>query len=209
MQRYYVCLFALVVTLACLAVAFFVNRKAASRNRNAAADAMKKAAANFAAGEHGQALIEFTLLLPVIIGVLSIIIDGGFMMYRKMECKSIAQSAAFAAAAAAYNTANNGCGMGITCGSYTCPSNATIDATNNISNGCVVGQMGDSTPDHNASITAVGGVSALTGINPQYWVKVTVRESTPVFFAPHGDVAATSTAAVFKTDTMVGVYVIQ
>lgn len=49
--------------------------------------------------EKGQALIEFTLLLPILVLILGLTIDAGLWMYQANRCQTAANAAAQAGAA--------------------------------------------------------------------------------------------------------------
>jgi uncharacterized membrane protein len=78
-------------------------------------------------GERGQPIVLFTLTLPVMLGMLGLVVDLGWAYFRKEACKTAADSAAMAAAVAAYGSANLTCGSGVACQSETaCPAKSRI-----------------------------------------------------------------------------------
>jgi hypothetical protein len=55
--------------------------------------------------EQGQAILELTLMLPVIVGILALIVDLGLGQWRHMVCTTSAQAAANGAAVQALRAA--------------------------------------------------------------------------------------------------------
>ena len=90
-----------------------------------------------AGNQRGQTAVLFTLAIVPLLGVVGLVVDIGWMYFRKQAAQTAADAAAAAAAAAAYSSAGGGptcASSGISCNSseYVCPANPSSTPTNNV-----------------------------------------------------------------------------
>src|SRR4051794_30509592 len=160
----------------------------------------------------GQTAILFTLAIVPLLGMVGLVVDIGWMYFRKEAAQTAADAAAAAAAAAAYSTGGGGPGCAsatVLCpvGEYVCPASPTTNPTNNLDAGCLYAK-------ENGFVTAgrqrvafqagVGSAPTATGVTINYYVVARVSESIPQLFSavlgfPGGGITARA-----STGTRVG-----
>lgn len=161
----------------------------------------------------GQAIVMFTLAIPVMFMLVGFAVDTGWAYYRQQAAHAAAESAALAAVVAAGGTYT--CGSGsptVVCQSATaCPSSISSSSSNFYiaceyaqTNGFAVTSGGN----QNVLVAANASSSApaASGVKTSYWVTVTVAEAVPQTFSailgkPTTTVSAQSTAAAFPSGT--------
>jgi Flp pilus assembly protein TadG len=157
----------------------------------------------------GQALVLFTLAIPVMFMLIGFAVDTGWAYYRQQAAHTAAESAALAAVVAAGGTYT--CGSGsptVVCqGATACPSSISGPTSNfNIaclyakSNGFAVTTGGSQNVMVAANATSPPPTAA--GVTTSYWVTVTVAETIPQTFSavlgkPTTTISARATAGAF------------
>jgi Flp pilus assembly protein TadG len=166
----------------------------------------------------GQALVLFTLAIPVMFMLVGFAVDTGWAYYRQQAEHTAAESAALAAVVAAGGTYT--CGSGspkVVCQSATaCPS-AIAGSTSNFNIACQYAQSnGFTTANGNQRVlvasNASSSVPTVNGVKTSYWVTVTVAEVVPQTFSailgqPTTTVSARATAAAFPNGGSGCIYV--
>jgi len=141
-------------------------------------------------GRKGQAALFVTMTLTVSLGLIGLVVDIGWAYWRKEACATTANSAAFAAVAAATATGmTQACGTDAThwdCSTYSCPT--TLSKTsipNNLYNGCLYAQQNGflNTGRQSVSLTGGTGTPPVPGVSPAYWVSATATETIPTLFS--------------------------
>ena len=162
------------------------------------------------AGQSGQVMIMFTLMLVPLFGMMGLVIDVGWMHFVKMSAQTAAQAAAEAAITDFHATvggAITSCGVnGVVCSSTptTCPQNITTPA-NSLEHGCMYAQA-HGFNSTNQWVTYQAGVNGTPGTAPgsgtaSYWITFRAIQKVPQMFSAilgnmSGMVAARSTTAV-------------
>lgn len=159
--------------------------------------------------EHGQAMIEMALMLPLIVGLLALIIDLGLGQWRHMTCTSAAQSAAMGAAVDALEAIDLDCRSGLNCQTLTCPEKATITPYNNLMTGCVHAAVSAMDFYKSSAVISSGNGLSPAGVSHPYWVSATVREKVPAIFGWGLNISVRSTAAVWVHGPVRGVFLVE
>jgi hypothetical protein len=144
-----------------------------------------------AGNQKGQTAVLFTLAIVPLLGMVGLVVDVGWMYFRKQAAQTAADAAAAAAAAAAYSTAGGGpscASAGISCNSteYVCPASPSTTPTNNIEAGCLYAKENGFVTAGRQKVTIQSGVGA-PPTNPSvtisYWIIVRVSEQIPQLFS--------------------------
>ena len=145
----------------------------------------------FAGNRKGQTAILFTLAAVPLFGIVGMVVDVGWMYFRKQAAQTAADAAAAAAAAAAYSSSGGGptcASTGIACYSteYTCPASPTTTPTTNIEYGCLYAKENGFVSTGRQKVTFQSGIGA-PPTNPNvvisYWMIVRVSEQIPQLFS--------------------------
>ena len=144
-----------------------------------------------AGNRSGQTAVLFTLAIVPLLGMVGLVVDIGWMYFRKQAAQTAADAAAAAAAAAAYATAGGGptCGStGIACHSteYVCPASPTTTPTTNIEYGCLYAKENGFVSTGRQKVTIQAGVGApptAPSVVISYWMIVRVSEQIPQLFS--------------------------
>lgn len=139
----------------------------------------------------GQTAVLFTLAVVPLLGVVGLVVDIGWMYFRKQAAQTAADAAAAAAAAAAYSSAGGGptCGSaGISCQSteFTCPASPSSTPSNNVEVACLYAKENGFVSSGRQKVTVQSGVGApptTGGVMINYWLVVRVSEQIPQLFS--------------------------
>jgi len=155
----------------------------------------------------GQAIVLFTLSIPVMFMLIGFAVDTGWAYYRQQAAHTAAEAAALAAVEAAGGTYT--CASGsptVVCqGATACPSSIS-GPTSNFTIACLYARSNGFTSGGNQNVmVAANATSApptVSGVNTSYWVTVTVAETVPQTFSavlgkPITTVSARATAGAF------------
>ncbi len=153
--------------------------------------------------------------VPVTFGLIGLVVDIGWMYWRKEACLTAAQSAAMAAVAKVASQTSFTCISGgsgnVWCSSTPgtptqCPTSLP---SNNFGTACKYASanfFSTSTANQNVTVDAnTGNAPTVSGVSPSYYVTVRVTEKRPVSFlaaltrAISGTVSARATAAIFSS----------
>lgn len=157
-----------------------------------------------------------TLSLPVVLGLIGMVVDVGWMYWRKEACQTAAQAAASAAAihANSLNTSwpDSGCvtsttGTGVWCKATAtqCPASPSGTPTNNFETACLYAKANgfNAAGRQNVMVSANNGSTSLApNTTTSYYVTVSVAEKIPLTFlaalgaGSFGWVSANATAGV-------------
>ncbi len=145
----------------------------------------------------------FTLAVVPLLGMVGLVVDIGWMYFRKQAAQTAADAAAAAAAAAAYSSAGGGpscTSTGISCSSteYVCPANPSTTPANNLEVGCLYAKENGFVTAGRQKVTIQSGIGApptAPSVTISYWMIVRVSETVPqLFSAVLGFSAGTVTA---------------
>ncbi|MCD6032797.1 MAG: hypothetical protein K0S78_4979 [Thermomicrobiales bacterium] len=139
----------------------------------------------------GQTAVLFTLAIIPLLGVVGLVVDVGWMYFRRQAAQTAADAAAAAAAAAAFASAGGGptCGTGgVSCYSteYTCPANPSTTPTNNIELGCLYAKENGFVSSGRQKVTFQSGIGApptAPSVTISYWIVARVSEEIPQLFS--------------------------
>jgi Flp pilus assembly protein TadG len=146
--------------------------------------------------QSGQAALMVTLSLPLTLGLIGLVVDVGWLYWRKEACRTAAQAAASASAIQA-NTLNtawpaskcsastSATGLWCSATAVQCPATPTASAPNNFQTACLYAQANGftATGKQNVTVTANNGSTALApGTTASYYVTVAVAEKIPLTF---------------------------
>jgi Flp pilus assembly protein TadG len=153
----------------------------------------------------GQTAVLFTLAVIPLLGMVGLVVDVGWMYFRREAAQTAADAAASAAAAAAYSTA----GGGPTCSTagILCPASPSTTPANNIEMGCLYAKENGFVTAGRQRVTIQAGIGTsptASGVTINYYVVARVSETIPQLFSavlgfPNGTVTARAT-----TGTRVG-----
>lgn len=164
-------------------------------------------------GERGQTALMMALSFPLTLGLLGMVVDVGWMYWRKEACLTAADAASMAAAVSAIASQ----GTSITCNSgtvwcnstpQTCPSSPSASPTNNFGTACYFAYEDGfaATGRQNVMVAASNGSApTVSGVSPAYYVTVYVTEKTALTFLSvlgmgnWGQTSARATAGVIST----------
>jgi len=160
-----------------------------------------------------------TLTITVSMGLIGLVVDIGWAYWRKEACATTANSAAFAAIAAASSLLNQACGTDNShwdCATYSCPSTLSkASIPNNLYNGCLYASQNGflNTGRQSVSLTGGTGTPPVSGVSPAYWVSATATEKIPTLFSAvlgqyWAQVSVQSVAAIFQGTSGGCVYVL-
>ena len=170
--------------------------------------------------ERGQTILMYTLSLTAMFGLISLVVDVGWMYFREQAAQSAAEAAALAGASAAKQSSGGTptCdSSNVVCQAATaCPSAIPNPPTNNIHNGCLYAKENGfqvTAGGRQSVMLASNTTSPVSGVNVAYWVTATVSETVPQTFAAvlgsrFGTVSARATAAVLPNGGGGCVYVL-
>ena len=143
----------------------------------------------------GQAALMVTLSLPLTLGLLGMVVDVGWIYWRKEACRTAAQAAASASAihAAKLNSSwpatcvSGSTGTGVWCNATAtqCPSSPSGTPTNNFETACLYAQANgfNASGRQNVMISAGNGsTSQAPNVSTSYYVTVAVAEKIPLTF---------------------------
>jgi hypothetical protein len=140
----------------------------------------------------GQTIILFTLALVPLLGIMGLVVDVGWAHFRREAAQTAADSAAMAAALAAYQTANGG---SILCGTphivcyaseYSCPATISSPPSDNVQAGCMYARDNGFVTAGKQKVTfqsGIGSAPTSPGVTMSYWVIVRVSEDIPQLFS--------------------------
>lgn len=157
----------------------------------------------------GQTAVLFTLAIVPLLGILGLVVDVGWMYYRRQAAQTAADAAASAAAAAAYQTAGGGpscTSAGILCSGaeYVCSPNPSHTPTNNLEVGCLYAKENGFVTAGRQRVTMqaqLGSPPTATGVVVSYWIVARVSETVPQLFSRvlgfgQGTVSARATTGI-------------
>jgi hypothetical protein len=135
--------------------------------------------------------VLFTLAIVPLLGMVGLVVDIGWMYFRKQAAQTAADAAAAAAAAAAYSTAGGGpscSSAGISCNSteYVCPASPSTTPANNIEAGCLYAKENGFVTAGRQKVTIQSGIGApptAPSVTISYWIIVRVSEDIPQLFS--------------------------
>jgi hypothetical protein len=144
-----------------------------------------------AGNRQGQTAVLFTLAAVPLLGIVGLVVDVGWMYFRKQAAQTAADAAASAGASAAYATAGGGptCGStGISCQSseYTCPASPSTTPSNNVEVACLYAMENGFVSTGRQKVTVQSGVGSpptTAGVTINYWMVVRVSERIPQLFS--------------------------
>jgi len=158
------------------------------------------------------------MTITVSFGLIGLVVDIGWAYWRREACATAANSAAFAAIAAASSATNQSCGTGTTywdCSTYSCPASPQLPVSNNLGNGCMYAKQNGFLNTGRQSVSLQGGTTSVpvSGVSPAYWVSATATERIPTLFSAAlgqnwTQVSVQSVAAIFKGTAGGCVYVL-
>ena len=139
----------------------------------------------------GQTVVLFTFAVVPLLGVVGLVVDVGWMYFRRQAAQTAADAAAAAAAAAAFSSAGGGptCGtMGISCNAteYTCPASPSTTPANNIEMGCLYAKENGFVSSGRQKVTFQSGVGSpptAPSVTISYWIVARVSEEVPQLFS--------------------------
>jgi hypothetical protein len=139
----------------------------------------------------GQTAVLFTFALVPLLGIVGLVVDIGWMYFRKQAAQTAADAAAAAAAQAAYASSGGGAGCasaGVSCyaSEYTCPADPPTSPTNNIDFGCLYAKENGFVSAGRQKVTFQSGVGSpptSSGVTINYWVVARVSEQIPQLFS--------------------------
>lgn len=164
-------------------------------------------------GERGQTALMLAISFPLTLGLLGMVVDVGWMYWRKEAGLTAAESAAMAAATAAVSAQ----GTSITCNSgtvwcnataQTCPASPSASPTNNFGTACYFAAQNGfyNTGKQSVWVSANNGSApTVSGVSPAYYVTVKVTEKTALTFLSvlglgnWGMIASRASAGVMST----------
>jgi Flp pilus assembly protein TadG len=141
-------------------------------------------------GRRGQTAVLFTMSLPLTFGLVGLVVDVGWMYWRREACQTAAEAAAMAASVSAMASG----GSSITCNSGSvwcsttataCPAQPSASPTNNFGTACYFAYENGfaATGTQNVLVTAnSGSAPTVSGVSPSYYVTVRVSEKHPLTF---------------------------
>lgn len=145
--------------------------------------------------QSGQTALMVTLTLPPILGLIGLVVDVGWIYWRKEACRTAAQAAAQASAmhASKLNTAwpatcvSAISGIGVWCNATAtqCPATPTTTPPNNFQTACLYAQANGFSAGgrQNVRVSANNGSTTLApGVTTTYYVTVSVAEKIPLTF---------------------------
>ena len=177
------------------------------------------------ASKRGQAVLFVTLSLPVMLGLLGLVVDVGWMYWRREACLTAAQSGALAAAVSASKSTTT---YPATCSTTTslwcsatpvqCATSPTNPPTNNFQTACLYAKANGFSPANarqNVQVSANNGsTSSAPNVSPSYYITVTVTESIPLTFLAalgsgyFGVASASATGGIITTPSGGCVYIL-
>src|SRR5579862_6677314 len=141
----------------------------------------------FQTAKRGQVLLFFSLSLPMTLALIGFVVDVGWAQYRQTAAKNAAESGALAGAITAQSDSSQSCSGNWTCQASTaCPSTLNT-STNPVQVACMYAKQNGFTNGANGGkqtvkVAANTTSSGISGVNPSYWVTVTVSERLPLTF---------------------------
>ncbi len=128
--------------------------------------------------------------IVVTLGLLGLVVDLGWALWRKQACKQAAQAAVMAGIKVAQNASNFVCpGGAVPCLASPTPCPAVLSTpTNAIQAACLYARQNGFTDDptngrQHVLIQASNSTPPTPGLNPTYWISATVSERTPRWFS--------------------------
>jgi len=160
-----------------------------------------------------------TLSAILIFAVMGLAVDVGWAHFRKQAAQAAADSAALAAAQAAYVSSSGSpvCGTKVVCQAATpCPTSISSPPSNNLLAGCLYAKTNGFVASGNQNVTMAANTTnppSAPGAAVKYWINVSVTETeTQLFSAILGNkylnVGANATAAVITGGSGGCVYVL-
>jgi len=161
-----------------------------------------------------------TLSAILIFAVMGLAVDVGWAHFRKQAAQAAADSAALAAAQAAYVSSSGSpvCGTKVVCQAATpCPTSISSPPSNNLLAGCLYAKTNGFVASGNQNVTMAANTTnppSAPGAAVKYWINVSVTETqTQLFSAVLGNryltVGANATAAVLPGGGGGCIYVLQ
>ena len=181
--------------------------------------------ARIRARSRGQAILLVTLSIPVMLGLLGLVVDVGWMYWRKEACLTAAQAGAFAAAMTASKsttsypaTCNTSSALWCSATPVSCDASPTNPPVNNFQTACLYAKANGFSPGNSGQVVKVaannGSTTDAPNVSPSYYITVTVAEKIPLTFLAtlgrgyFGVASASATAGVVSTVAGGCVYVL-
>ncbi len=175
--------------------------------------------------KRGQAILFVTLSIPLMLGLLGLVVDVGWMYWRREACLTAAQAGAFAAAMTASKSTTS---YPATCSTATalwcsatavqCDASPTNPPTNNFQTACLYAKAnGFSTANSRQNVLVSannGSTTNAPNVSPSYYINVTVSETIPLTFLAtlgagyFGTASASATGGIMSTPSGGCVYVL-
>lgn len=162
----------------------------------------------------GQTLILFSMAIIPLFGVIGLVVDVGWMYFRKEAAQAAADATATSTAAAAYQAA--GTGGAITCATtgvkcysdpHPCDYPVPTTAGDNVQAGCMYADKNGFDNNGRQGVTIQSGVGhapTSSGVTVEYWAIARVSERVPQLFSAvlgfgNGMVTARATTGAFQS----------
>ncbi len=163
----------------------------------------------------GQTILLFTLSLPVVLGLLGLVVDAGWMFWRREACLTAAQAAASASVMTASKSttsypANCNTSTTLWCSAtpVLCDASPANPPSNNFQTACLYAKAnGYSNANRNQKVMVAannGSTADAPNVSPSYYVTVTVTEKIPLTFLAamgagyFGVASASATGGIFS-----------
>ena len=167
--------------------------------------------------ERGQALVLICFSSTVLFALLGLVVDVGWMYWRKEACLSAAQAGALAGAAKLASLTSITCSTsGVFCSTtpQQCPANGTSDNSGTACDYANANFFNPTNANQNVTVSAnTGTAPTATGASPSYYMTLRVTERRSLTFlsvlnVTLGYVSARATAGVFVTAAGSCVYIL-
>ena len=159
------------------------------------------------------------------LGLLGLVVDVGWMYWRREACLTAAQAGAFAAAMAGSKsvttypaTCNTTTALWCSASATQCDNNPTNPPTNNFQTACLYAKANGFSPANarqNVQVSANNGsTSNAPNVSPSYYISVTVTERIPLTFLAglgagyFGVASANATGGIISTPSGGCVYIL-
>lgn len=153
--------------------------------------------------ESGQVLLFATLTMPVLIAVMVLCVDIGIATWRQAACLTSAQAGALAAASLIAQHPD-----GVETGFGHCHHESHHDA---VEAGCALARANDTAPGGQTIVVRVVvgpyGIP-VSGVSPDFYVVVLVKENVGPFFGIRQMVAASAVGAVWLSGPSQGAHLV-
>jgi len=163
-------------------------------------------------------MVLICFAVAVLFGLLGMVVDVGWMYWRKEACLSAAQAGAMAGVAKLSSLSSITCSTtGVFCSStpVQCPANGTTDNSGTACDFANANQFNPTNANQNVTIAASTGTPpTASGASSTYYVTMRVTEKRPLTFlgvfmnGKAGWVSARATAGLFLTSASSCIYVL-